>query len=116
MVGVRIQQAARAALMSAGLLGLSVTAAFGQPASIPAQAEVQAPASIENASLDRRQNEPGKFDYYVLALSWSPSYCQAAQERAPNRAPDQQCSGRPFSFVVHGLWPQYERGFPARGN
>jgi len=20
--------------------------------------------------------------------------------------------GRPFSFVVHGLWPQYERGFP----
>ena len=19
---------------------------------------------------------------------------------------------RPFSFVVHGLWPQYERGFP----
>ena len=36
-----------------------------------------------------------------------------AQERAPNRAPDQQCGGRPFSFVVHGLWPQYEQGFPA---
>jgi ribonuclease T2 len=62
---------------------------------------------------DRRQNTPGQFDFYVLSLSWSPSYCEAAQERAPNRSPDQQCGGRPFSFVVHGLWPQYERGFPA---
>jgi ribonuclease T2 len=61
----------------------------------------------------RQQNEPGSFDFYVLALSWSPSYCAAAAERSPNRAPDQQCTGRPFSFVVHGLWPQYERGFPS---
>ncbi|WP_350335049.1 ribonuclease T2 [Coralliovum pocilloporae] len=52
---------------------------------------------------------PGEFDYYVLALSWSPSYCDAAGDRA-NRL---QCSsGRRFSFVVHGLWPQYERGWP----
>lgn len=62
---------------------------------------------------DRRQGEPGQFDFYVLALSWSPSYCEAARSRAPNRAPDQQCAGRPFAFVVHGLWPQYERGFPS---
>ena len=62
---------------------------------------------------ERRQNEPGQFDFYVLALSWSPSYCEASAERAPNRAPDQQCGGRPFSFVVHGLWPQYEQGFPS---
>src|SRR6185503_12679360 len=65
------------------------------------------------AAQDRRQNEPGKFDYYVLSLSWSPSYCEASAERAPNRAPDQQCGARPFAFVVHGLWPQYERGFPS---
>jgi ribonuclease T2 len=31
---------------------------------------------------DQRQNEPGKFDYYVLALSWSPSYCEASEECA----------------------------------
>jgi ribonuclease T2 len=62
---------------------------------------------------ERRQGEPGQFDYYVLALSWSPSYCEAAQSRGPGRTPDQQCSGRPFAFVVHGLWPQYERGFPS---
>jgi ribonuclease T2 len=62
---------------------------------------------------EHRQGAPGDFDFYVLALSWSPSYCEAAQNRAPNRAPDRQCAGRPFSFVVHGLWPQYERGFPS---
>jgi ribonuclease T2 len=62
---------------------------------------------------DRQQNTPGQFDFYVLALSWSPTYCEAAHERAPDRTPDQQCSGRPFAFVVHGLWPQYEQGFPS---
>jgi ribonuclease T2 len=67
----------------------------------------------DGPAADRRQNAPGQFDFYVLALSWSPSYCEAAHERAPDRAPDRQCAGRPFSFVVHGLWPQYERGFPS---
>jgi len=59
---------------------------------------------------DRRQNQPGKFDYYVLALSWSPSFCEASGERG--REQNEQCGARPFSFVVHGLWPQYEKGFP----
>jgi len=62
---------------------------------------------------ERRQGEPGQFDYYILALSWSPSYCEARQDRAPNRSRDRQCDGRRFSFVVHGLWPQYDRGFPS---
>jgi ribonuclease T2 len=53
--------------------------------------------------------EPGKFDFYVLALSWSPSYCEAERGRAD---PVQCDSGRPYAFVVHGLWPQYERGYP----
>ena len=57
---------------------------------------------------DRWQNVPGQFDYYVLSLSWSPSFC----ETATGNARRQQCGPRPFSFVVHGLWPQYERGFP----
>jgi ribonuclease T2 len=37
---------------------------------------------------DRRQNAPGQFDFYVLALSWSPSYCEGTKERAPNGRPD----------------------------
>lgn len=61
---------------------------------------------------DRRQNEPGQFDFYVLALSWSPSFCEAASEGQPNRKPSRQCSERPYAFVVHGLWPQYEKGYP----
>ena len=60
---------------------------------------------------DRRQNTPGEFDFYVLALSWSPSFCEAAAERGNTGRSQVQCS-RPYSFVVHGLWPQYERGFP----
>jgi ribonuclease T2 len=68
--------------------------------------------SASASAQDKRQNEPGQFDFYVLALSWSPSFCEQSRERAPDRAPDQQCSGKPYSFVVHGLWPQYEAGFP----
>ena len=56
---------------------------------------------------DRRQNEPGQFDYYVLALSWSPSFCEASGERGT--PPQQQCGARAYSFVVHGLWPNTKR-------
>ncbi|QDL98931.1 ribonuclease T [Rhodopseudomonas palustris] len=65
------------------------------------------------AEAQDRQNAPGEFDFYVLALSWSPSYCEQASERGlSGRSQQLQCGGRPFAFVVHGLWPQYERGFP----
>ena len=60
---------------------------------------------------DKRQNAPGEFDFYVLSLSWSPSFCEQASERGGGRS-QMQCGGRPYSFVVHGLWPQYEQGFP----
>jgi ribonuclease T2 len=61
---------------------------------------------------DARQNEPGQFDFYVLSLSWSPSFCAAAAERDAARGASLQCGARPYSFVVHGLWPQYDKGFP----
>jgi ribonuclease T2 len=81
--------------------------AFGL--SLAAASAVTTPA----ASQDSRQNEPGEFDFYVLSLSWSPSFCEDAAERGGGgRSQATQCGGRPFSFVVHGLWPQYERGFP----
>jgi ribonuclease T2 len=78
-------------------------------ASYAALAAFAAPVSAE----DRRQNSPGAFDFYVLSLSWSPSFCEEAAERGGGgRSQQAQCGGRPFSFVVHGLWPQYENGFP----
>jgi ribonuclease T2 len=50
---------------------------------------------------------PGDFDFWVLSLSWSPSYCAYDDNPDPR-----QCNGRFPGFIVHGLWPQYERGYP----
>jgi ribonuclease T2 len=62
---------------------------------------------------DTRQNAPGEFDFYVLSLSWSPSFCAAAAERrSGGHGGGQECGPRPYAFVVHGLWPQYDKGFP----
>ena len=60
-----------------------------------------------------QQNGPsGQFDYYVLALSWSPQYC-AEHGEAPS-AKQQGSTAHPTGFVAHGLWPQYaEHGYPA---
>ncbi len=66
--------------------------------------------SLLCASPARARDVPGQFDFYVLALSWSPTHCEALGPRASREA---QCSReRPYGFVVHGLWPQYERGSP----
>src|SRR5258707_14981047 len=60
---------------------------------------------------DRRQNAPGEFDFYVLSLSWSPSFCEEATERGSGGRLQAQCGGRPVFFVVHRVWAQNERGF-----
>jgi ribonuclease T2 len=52
----------------------------------------------------------GDFDYYVLALSWTPTWC--ALEGDARAAP--QCEPRQgYGFTLHGLWPQYEEGWPS---
>ncbi len=53
---------------------------------------------------------PGDFDYYVLALSWSPTWCalEGDDRGSPQCDPDAD-----FGWVLHGLWPQYEEGWPA---
>lgn len=50
---------------------------------------------------------PGDFDFYVLALSWSPTYCLNSE-----RPDARQCGSEPYGFIVHGLWPQYDAGYP----
>jgi len=65
-----------------------------------AVAAAPGPASADKA---------GRFDYYALTLSWSPTYCLSDAGRNDRR----QCgAARRYSFVVHGLWPQFERGWP----
>lgn len=59
----------------------------------------------------RQRNTAGDFDYYALVISWSPTYCASSDRPGP----DPQCDrrdGRRYAFVLHGLWPQYDRGYP----
>lgn len=52
----------------------------------------------------------GDFDYYVLSLSWSSAWCALEGDARD----DPQCdTGRGLTFVLHGLWPQYEDGWPS---
>jgi ribonuclease T2 len=62
------------------LLAFAAFPAFGQPRSGP------------------------RIDAFVLALSWSPSYC--ADEDQARRSREQCGARRPYRFIVHGLWPQ----------
>ncbi len=65
------------------------------------------PAFLVPAAPARAEGTAGDFDYYVMALSWSPGWC-AAEGAARD---DPQCAaGARFGWVLHGLWPQYEDG------
>lgn len=55
------------------------------------------------------ENRAGQFDYYVLALSWTPNWCADEGDR---RRDDRCRSGAGLGWGLHGLWPQHERGWP----
>jgi len=51
----------------------------------------------------------GVFDYYVLALSWSPNWCALEGDARDS----DQCNARhDYGWTLHGLWPQFHRGWP----
>ena len=68
-------------------------------------------ALLLSAGLARADGETaGDFDYYVMALSWSPTWCALEGDRRGSA----QCEDdADFGWVLHGLWPQYEDGWPA---
>ncbi len=49
------------------------------------------------------------FDYYVLSLSWSPNWCAIEGDA---RGSDQCDPRHDHGWILHGLWPQYDRGYP----
>jgi ribonuclease T2 len=72
-------------------------------------ASVLLTASVSTTAFAQSKGTPGKFDFYVLALSWSPDYCASNGERDSS-----QCKqGKKLGLVLHGLWPQYQKGYPA---
>ena len=87
--------------------------ALGIPAEVFETAEVQIEPTVlltetpaQRVSLEEAT---GNFDFYVMALSWSPDYCASTDYQD-----EQQCSiGKELDFVLHGLWPQYEQGWPS---
>lgn len=92
-----------------------VVCAFFIVAACSAEPEAKKPASARSAVSVPRGSAPaqvdvavktipGDFDYWLIALSWSPSWCEF------NPGNREQCGNRGFGFVLHGLWPQYERG------
>ena len=54
-------------------------------------------------------DRPGDFAYYVLALSWSPTWCETTRDA---RGAEQCESERETGFILHGLWPQHVDGWP----
>lgn len=89
------------------------------PADGPAERTTPSLSSTGSGSSDRSPpsttpagqavSQGGDFDFYVLALSWSPTFCDS-EAAGRNRA---QCGeGKSFGWVVHGLWPQNEKGWP----
>ncbi|MCU0832486.1 MAG: ribonuclease T2 [Rhizobiaceae bacterium] len=92
--------------------------------SVPAVLVIAGVTALLTWYADRMQGDPrdgtrhpapnmtdaGAFDFYVLALSWSPTWCEEQPDDGEGEA---QCStARPYAFVLHGLWPQHERGWP----
>ena len=66
---------------------------------------------LMTAGLARADGEAaGDFDYYVLALSWSPTWCALEGDQ---RGSPQCDSDKDNGWVLHGLWPQYEDGWPS---
>ena len=63
----------------------------------------QAPRHERGERGDRSAGRVGDFDYYLVSLSWSPSYCVLHPD-------DQRQCGKGYGFVLHGLWPQKMAG------
>jgi ribonuclease T2 len=78
-------------------------------ATVAALAAFSLAGLASGAIAQERADVLGDFDFYILALSWSPGFCDTA---GATRAHEQCASAAHLGFVVHGLWPQYQHGFP----
>ena len=61
-------------------------------------------------SATAKGDRAGVFDYYVLALSWSPNWCALEGD---SRDADQCDPKHDHGWILHGLWPQFQEGWPS---
>jgi ribonuclease T2 len=54
------------------------------------------------------EDQTGDFDYYLLSLSWSPNWCALTGDAQGA----EQCD-TDLGWSLHGLWPQYDDGWPS---
>jgi ribonuclease T2 len=80
------------------------------PAQTAAPSPQPAPAPAAPSPVSTGMVAPGDFDFYLLTLSWSPGFCDTG---GAAKSPDQCSAGSNLGFVVHGLWPQYQHGYPS---
>ena len=84
--------------------------AYGRASILALGLLIAVPAALaQDREGEQKGAAAGSFDFYVLALSWSPGYCTLDGDA---KGREQCTSGKGLGFVVHGLWPQYERGYP----
>ncbi|MEO1207018.1 MAG: ribonuclease T2 [Pseudomonadota bacterium] len=99
--------------LSATYLSMLTLLALLAPLLLPSSSAEAQRAPYRDDNNRGSRHIAGEFDYYALVLSWSPTYCAS---RKTNRY-EPQCHAkraRPYAFVLHGLWPQYTRGYPER--
>jgi ribonuclease T2 len=87
---------------------MSTTRAAGRFADARRHAALGVLLCLSVAGPAGADDTPGDFDFYVLSLSWSPTFCATAEE-ADSSA---QCDTPTLGFAMHGLWPQYDAGYP----
>jgi ribonuclease T2 len=83
---------------------IAVVLAAGASSVLEAKSGSKSSHSHHSAKGPSPSGTKGEFDYYVMALSWSPSYCATHPDE------EEQCGHKGYGFVLHGLWPQYNRG------
>ena len=66
---------------------------------------VPSPVGARRGGASAYTSEAGDFDFYLLALSWSPEHCRTH----PKDADSHECETAD-GFVVHGLWPEADHG------
>lgn len=83
-------------LRSSLILAVLVATCFANTAIARHSRSHTPPAAATTASAN--------YDYYVMALSWSPTFCQTHPDELD------QCGHKGYGFVLHGLWPEYQNG------